>query len=103
MITEDVGIPYPPHAVWEALPEHEQKKMHEIFDPKILQGVQGVLGGADILYFRLPSEEDLEGDWTLRELAEANRRAYEKYKNLRAEYGDDDDLNPLFKNNIGKP
>jgi hypothetical protein len=90
--------------VWDDLPTEEKKESKEIFDKDIMDGLYRVLKDSeqltnpDQLYFRIPME--LEGKWTLRELADANRRYYEAYKTLKAA-GVAENLNPLFKNNIG--
>jgi hypothetical protein len=103
-VAPGVFIPYPPHPVWDVLPPEEKKDRTQIFDLEILQGISQLVKGPeqltnpDQLYFRIPKEQ--EGDWTLRGLADANRKYYEAYKTLQAE-GLNDNLNPLFKNNIG--
>jgi hypothetical protein len=96
-----LSVVYPPHALWDSLPGEERETLNQIFDLDILISLFSVeLVGADIIYFRLPTQ--LEGQWTLRELAAANRRHYETLKSLKdIAYMGIDDLNPLFKNNIG--
>jgi hypothetical protein len=104
-VTGDVvtHLPYPPHAVFDKLPESEQKQMTDIFDPKLVETVQGIVGGKGDLYFRLPYKEDLQGDWTLKQLAEANRQCYLDYKKKCLEDpAYQNDLNPLLTWNIGE-
>jgi hypothetical protein len=112
-----IYLPYPPHALWKVdpnlppqdqanlPPHHERKEMEHIFDPTILESVQAVMKGdskgADQLYFRLPSEKDLEGKVTLRGLADANQLHFKKYHELKKAGKVDPKLIPLFKNNIG--
>jgi hypothetical protein len=95
-------LPYPPHAVYDKLPDSERQELHEVFDPTLLSGLQAILGGKADLYFRLPYTEDLQGDWTLKQLAEANRKCYLDYKKKCLEDPNyQSELNPLLTWNIG--